>query len=77
MSGPTVAEQVATLREQGFVVVRGFAAANELQALRELSQRQLEQAAAPVEYEADLQYPGAPASRQAEGGHTVRRLLDA
>ena len=29
MSGPTVAEQVATLREQGFVVVRGFAAAND------------------------------------------------
>jgi len=77
MSGPTVAEQVATLHEQGFVVVRGFAAADTLQALRELSQRQLEQAAAPLEYEADLRYPGAPVSRQAEGGHTVRRLLDA
>jgi len=77
MSGPTLAEQVATLRQQGFVVVRGFAAAEALQALRELSQRQLAQAAAPAEYEADLRYPGAPASRQAEGGHTVRRLLDA
>jgi phytanoyl-CoA hydroxylase len=31
----------------------------------------------PLEYEADLRYPGAPASRQAEGGQTVRRLLDA
>lgn len=77
MPGPTVAEQVATLHEQGFVVARGFAAANEVQVLRDLSQRLLAQAAAPAEYEADLQYPGAPASRQAEGGHTVRRLLDA
>lgn len=77
MSGQTVAEQVATLREQGFVVARGFAAADEVQALRELSQRQLDEAQAPLEYEADLQYPGAPPSRQAEGGHTVRRLLDA
>ncbi|WP_222836494.1 hypothetical protein, partial [Curtobacterium sp. B18] len=32
---------------------------------------------APIEYEADLRYPGAPESRNAEGGLTVRRLLGA
>ena len=32
---------------------------------------------APVEYEADLHCPGAPASRDAPGGATVRRLLQA
>ena len=32
---------------------------------------------APVEYEADLHYPGAPASLAAEGGHTIRRLKQA
>jgi phytanoyl-CoA hydroxylase len=66
-----------TLRVRGFVVASGFADAGEVAALRELSERQLAQAAAPLEYEADLQYPGAPASRAARGGHTVRRLLDA
>jgi phytanoyl-CoA hydroxylase len=30
-----------------------------------------------VEFEADLKYPGAPPSRDAAGGETVRRLLDA
>ena len=31
----------------------------------------------PVEYEADTRYPGAPASREAAGGRTIRRLLQA
>jgi phytanoyl-CoA hydroxylase len=70
-------QQIDALRTQGFVVVRGFADAGTVKALRELSQRQLDQAIPPVEYEADLQYPGAPASRSAAGGHTIRRLLDA
>lgn len=29
----------------------------------------------PVEYEADVHYPGSPSSRNATGGYTVRRLL--
>lgn len=31
----------------------------------------------PLEYEVDLQYPGSPATRDAPGGGTVRRLLQA
>ena len=31
----------------------------------------------PLEYEAQVRYPGAPASLQAPGGRTVRRLLQA
>lgn len=73
----TQASQIASLREQGFVVVRGFADAAAVSALREVAQRHLDQAIEPIEYEADLAYPGAPASRQAAGGHTARRLLDA
>jgi phytanoyl-CoA hydroxylase len=45
--------------------------------LNEVARRQLELRAEPVEFEADLQYPGAPPSRTAAGGETVRRLLDA
>lgn len=73
----TQASQIALLREQGFVVVRGFADAATVSALRAVALRHLEQAIEPIEYEADLRYPGAPASRQATGGHTARRLLDA
>ena len=46
-------------------------------AMREVARQQLAEAAAPVEFEADLKYPGAPDSKDAPGGHTVRRLLDA
>ena len=31
----------------------------------------------PIEYEADVRYPGAPESRTAQGGETVRRLKQA
>ncbi|MVW71989.1 MULTISPECIES: phytanoyl-CoA dioxygenase family protein [unclassified Bordetella] len=77
MSASSVAEQVQTLREQGFVVARQFASPEIVQALRAEAQRQLDAVIEPIEYEADLQYPGAPPSRDAQGGATVRRLLDA
>jgi phytanoyl-CoA hydroxylase len=37
----------------------------------------LEDQTPPLEYEADLQYPGAPQSRHGAGGDTVRRLREA
>lgn len=77
MSVSSVAQQVAVLREQGFVVARQFASRETVQAIRAEAQRQLVEAVEPLEYEADLKYPGAPTSRQAQGGATVRRLLNA
>ncbi|REE20654.1 phytanoyl-CoA hydroxylase [Paraburkholderia sp. BL27I4N3] len=70
-------EQIQTLREQGFVVVPGLVPPERCDEFRQIAQRQLQEAAAPIEFEADLQYPGAPTSKHAPGGHTVRRLLDA
>jgi phytanoyl-CoA hydroxylase len=70
-------EQVRELRETGYVVVRGLVPPAGCEALRELALRQLAEAAPPAEFEADLKYPGAPDSKEAPGGHTVRRLLDA
>ncbi|MDR5803528.1 MULTISPECIES: phytanoyl-CoA dioxygenase family protein [unclassified Caballeronia] len=70
-------EQVRELRKTGFVVVKGLVPEARCQALREVARRQLAEAATPLEFEADLKYPGAPDSRDAPGGHTVRRLLDA
>ncbi|OZI64667.1 phytanoyl-CoA dioxygenase family protein [Bordetella genomosp. 4] len=77
MSASSVAEQVATLRNQGFVVARQLASPDTVKAIRAEAQRQLAEAIEPLEYEADVQYPGAPASRQAQGGATARRLLNA
>jgi phytanoyl-CoA hydroxylase len=77
MSFHSKKEQIQTLREQGFVVVPGLVPAERCEEMKQVAQRQLQEAAAPIEFEADLQYPGAPSSRHAPGGQTVRRLLDA
>lgn len=45
--------------------------------MRSLARNHLARAVAPVEYEADVGYPGAPTSKEARGGHTIRRLLQA
>jgi phytanoyl-CoA hydroxylase len=47
------------------------------ESLLAVSRRHLSPLLGPVEYEADLGYPGSPAHRQAEGGDTPRRLLHA
>ena len=52
-------------------------AAEGLAPLNRIARAQLAARAEPLEFEADLQYPGAPSSRAAPGGETVRRLLDA
>ena len=77
MSGHSKKEQVQVLRERGFVVVPGLVSPERCSELKQIAQRQLQEAATPIEFEADLQYPGAPQSKHAPGGHTVRRLLDA
>lgn len=68
--------QIATLRAQGFVVVPEFLPPERVALLAALARAQLAARRAPLELEADLQYPGAPRSRAAAGGETVRRLLD-
>jgi len=61
----------------GFVVVPQLAPARRVRALRAAALAHLAAGAAPAEYEADLHYPGAPPARDAPGGATVRRLLQA
>ena len=77
MSLQSKKEQVQSLRDHGFVVVPGLVSPGRCEELKRIGETQLREAAAPIEFEADLRYPGAPSSREAPGGHTVRRLLDA
>lgn len=67
----------ASFARDGFVIARGLCDHATVDALRAATERDLAGPAAPVEYEADVAYPGAPAARSAPGGGTVRRLLDA
>lgn len=61
----------------GFVIARGFCPASTVTELREAALLELAAARAPVELEADLGFPGAPNSKTARGGNTIRRLLNA
>lgn len=74
--GLSPAEQEDFHRD-GYLILRGFADAEQVAALRAVAEDQLRREVGPLEYEADLHYPGAPTSRNAEGGRTVRRLLQA
>jgi phytanoyl-CoA hydroxylase len=69
--------QIEHLRDKGYVVAPGFVPLDELTQLNRAARAQLTARADPLEFEADLRYPGAPLSRAAAGGETVRRLLDA
>ena len=68
---------IAQFHTQGFLVLRGYAPAPLCAALRQLAQDHLQRAVAPVEYEAEVGYAGAPVSLDAPEGRTVRRLRSA
>lgn len=67
----------ARFNQNGFLIVRDLCDAFELQNMIDVIDSSIDPALAPVEYEADVQYPGAPDSRQSPGGDTPRRLLHA
>lgn len=70
-------DEIHQFRERGYVVVRGLGTSESRQRMMEVVRRGLDEHIAPVEYEAELQYPGSPASFEAEGGRTIRRLKQA
>jgi len=69
--------QIERLRDRGYVVVPGFVPAPQVKKLNVAARAQFAARLDPLEFEADLQYPGAPRSHAEAGGETVRRLLDA
>ena len=69
--------QLAQFTRDGFVIVPGIADRQLCERMTSLAQRHLSRGIQPVEYEAQTKYPGSPASLDAPGGKTVRRLLQA
>ena len=69
--------QLRQFARDGFLVMRELADARQLEHLAAVSTAALATPLAPLEYEADVNYPGAPQSRTDTGGDTPRRLLHA
>lgn len=68
---------IQPFQEDGYQIFKNFLNADRCSSLRKAAQAALNPVLAPVEYEADTGYPGAPASREEVGGLTPRRLLTA
>jgi phytanoyl-CoA hydroxylase len=77
MDNELTASELASFSEQGFLVRRGLTSASVCDDIASMAQQHLDVNLAPIEYEVDVHYPGAPRSREAAGGDTCRRLLHA
>lgn len=71
------AAELGLFAREGFVISKGIAPAQLCERMSAVARDHLARQVPPIEYEADVRYPGAPLSRQAEGGRTARRLLQA
>lgn len=69
--------EIEQFHRDGYVIVRELADAKTIETMRRVTRYGLERKIGPVELEADVAYPGAPASRGDSGGDTVRRLQQA
>jgi len=74
MHNPLSPAQVESFRQEGFLQLKGLAPAAQRERMLAVTRDHLQRAVAPLEYEADVGYAGAPSSLQAEGGLTARRL---
>ncbi len=70
-------DQLADFNRDGFVIARNLISPEFCERIRDVVKQHLEWLSGPIEFEADLNYPGAPESRDAEGGRTPRRLKQA
>lgn len=70
-------DDVTRFQRDGYLIAPGLTDPQTLAAMRRVTLDGLARDIPPIEYEADLHYPGAPESRSAPGGQTARRLLRA
>ncbi len=71
------ARPASSFAHEGFFVIRGIVDAELVRDVRQSVLAALDPLMGPVEYEADVGYPGAPPTAGSQGGRTPRRLLHA
>ena len=70
-------DQLRQFERDGYVILPQSAPAALVDRMLSATLADVVQLSEPIEFEADLHYPGAPDSRDANGGRTVRRLKQA
>lgn len=71
------ADQLRQFERDGFLVAPQLAGADLVRRMLDATLDGVQHHIEPIEYEADLRYPGAPDSRDSQGGRTIRRLKQA
>ena len=69
--------QIQQFKIDGYLVLPKLLTSSDVKTFRELTIEHLNKRLEPYELEADVKYPGGPTSSISEGGHTIRRLLQA
>jgi len=69
--------EVIRFNELGYAILRNICEPHLVERMIKVTKYGLQHHVQPVEYEADLKYPGAPDSSQDDGGKTIRRLKQA
>ncbi|HUG20226.1 MAG TPA: phytanoyl-CoA dioxygenase family protein [Planctomycetaceae bacterium] len=67
-------DEVRFFEENGYLIVRRLLDEQTRQQMLDRTRQDLRNLVEPIEFEAELQYPGAPDSFESEGGKTARRL---
>ena len=70
-------KDLSAFQRDGYLVVRDLCKEYVRNEMLKVIEESLYPALAPVEYEAEVHYPGSPPSRTSPGGNTPRRLLNA
>lgn len=77
LSNEFSADELHRFAEDGYVISRGLAPAQIVERMLAVTHDHAARLVEPLEFEADVEYPGSPKSVDAPGGQTVRRLKQA
>lgn len=69
--------EVSAFNSDGYFIQRGLLPEEYVSQILTIARRDAGMHYGDIEYEADVRYPGAPSSIEAEGGRTIRRLKQA
>ncbi|KAF3998716.1 phytanoyl-CoA dioxygenase family protein [Glaciimonas immobilis] len=76
-NNPLSAQQIAAFETDGFLILPRMVSAADCAYMATVTNQHLRDAVAPLEYESEVGYSGAPKSIDSVGGRTARRLRDA